>query len=79
MNEHCQSCGMPISGEDGKDFRGSFCLYCTDESGSLYPRDVVQQGVAEWLKSFGPDDPSIDYVARAGHYLDAMPAWAQSA
>ncbi|MBN1998705.1 hypothetical protein JW935_14190 [candidate division KSB1 bacterium] len=77
MNSHCLSCGMPISGEDGKDRRGDYCLYCTDESGNLYPRQVVQKGVAEWLKQFGPQDPAIDYMQRADLYLSAMPAWAQ--
>ncbi|MBN2007738.1 hypothetical protein JW960_00165 [candidate division KSB1 bacterium] len=75
MQNFCQSCGMPISEETkGHD---PFCKYCSDETGKLYPREMVQKGISEWLKQFTPHAESIDLMKRADHYLNAMPAWAQ--
>ena len=77
MNNYCNSCGMPLAGEDGKDFRGNFCIYCSDESGKLYPRDIVQKGIAEWLKQISGENSSVNYMKRAEYYMKAMPAWAE--
>ena len=77
MQKNCHSCGMPLMGEDGKDFRGNFCQYCTDESGNLYPKEVVQKGIADWLKQMTPDDNAADFMKRAESYLGSMPAWAK--
>jgi hypothetical protein len=76
MNKFCNSCGMPLSGEQGKYIRGPFCIYCSDENGKLYPREIVQKGIAEWLKQISPENASADYMKRAGYYMKAMPAWA---
>jgi hypothetical protein len=77
MEKYCNSCGMPISGQDGRDFRGSFCNYCSDENGNVYPRELVQKGIADWLKQMTPDNISTDFMKRAEYYLKAMPAWAE--
>ena len=77
MEKYCNSCGMPLSGEDGKDYRGDLCNYCSDEGGNLYPRELVQKGIAEWLKQWSPESASADFMERADHYLKAMPAWAE--
>lgn len=77
MNNFCNSCGMPLSGEDGTDFRGNFCLYCSDENGKLYSRELVQKGIAEWLKQISPENSKADFMKRAESYMQAMPAWAE--
>ncbi len=76
MNKYCISCGMPLSGENGKDYRDNYCIYCSDENGRLYPRELVRKGIAEWLKQLTPDDVSADYAKRAEYYMKAMPVWA---
>lgn len=72
----CQSCGMPIGGPNTAEARGRYCQHCADEQGQLHPREAVQQGVAMWLKSFSPESSEAEFMARADHYLSAMPAWA---
>lgn len=76
MNNYCNSCGMLLTGEDGKDFRGNLCLYCSDEDGKLYPRELVQKGIAEWLKQISSTGSSEDFMKKAEYYMKAMPAWA---
>ena len=71
MGKFCYSCGIPISDE----VSGNFCQNCTDETGSLKPREEVQQGLAGWLASFSPAEGSVDFMARAAKYMEAMPAW----
>jgi len=71
MPKHCQSCSMPIESE------GKYCDYCTDDAGNLKPRVEVQQGISYWLQSIAPEDTKADYLARAGHFMKAMPAWAE--
>ncbi len=77
MNSFCSSCGMPLAGENGKDYRGDFCLYCSDESGMLYPREIVQKSIADWLKEISDGNNSADFLKRAEYYMKAMPAWAE--
>jgi hypothetical protein len=67
---------MPLTGIDGKDYRGEHCLYCSDEGGNLYPAEVVQKGIAQWLRTISPEDDSADFMKRATYYMMAMPAWA---
>ncbi|MBN2042111.1 MAG: hypothetical protein JW864_18900 [Spirochaetes bacterium] len=76
MNNYCSSCGMALAGEEGKDFRGNFCIYCSDENGKLYPKELVQKGIAEWLRSISPESGSADFMKRAEYYMKAMPSWA---
>jgi hypothetical protein len=74
--KHCHSCGMPISGPGGVTARGNYCEYCSDENGNLKPREVVQAGIAQWLAGFSPNVTPEQCNVRAGHYMAAMPAWA---
>jgi len=53
-----------------------YCKYCTDERGNLKPREEIQRGIAEWLKSWQPDVNDEEAVIRAEHYMEAMPACA---
>jgi hypothetical protein len=76
MNGFCSSCGMPLKGENGKDFRGDFCLYCSDESGALYPAETVQRSIADWLREISCGEGSADFMERAKYYMKSMPAWA---
>ena len=77
FNSYCHSCGVPLEvpGFDGACVY--FCTYCTDRDGNLAPRDLVQKGVAEWLKTWQPDLDDARAMERAGHYLKSMPAWAE--
>lgn len=64
---------MPLAGIEGNR---NFCEYCADREGNLYPREVIQQGIAQWLHGFAPAGEEADYMKRAGYYMKAMPAWA---
>lgn len=73
----CQSCGIILDGNIAKEAKSGFCTWCVDEQGNLKPKEAVQAGVAEWLKSFAPADGKADFMKRAENYLNAMPAWAE--
>ncbi len=74
--QFCHSCAKPLMGEEGKDYRGNYCGFCSDENGDLYPRELVQKGLAEWLKQWAPQG-GPDFMERADNYLKAMPAWVE--
>ena len=48
-----------------------------DEEGNLKSTDEIQMGVAEWFKAWQPDLDHNKALARAAHYMKAMPAWAE--
>lgn len=76
----CYACGLPLMGEEGEKARGHFCQYCTDEGGQTLPQEKIQEGFARFLKSWVPEeDRGADFMARAHHYMQAMPAWADDA
>jgi len=77
MKNFCYSCGIPLTGEGEQQIRGNYCQYCADETGNLYPRELVQKGIADWLQQFTPQDQSADFMKRADYYMKAMPAWAE--
>ncbi len=77
MNKFCNSCGIPLDGKVAKEAAENFCNYCVDDKGDLKPRQVIQAGVADWLKSVAPTEKKGDFMKRADHYLKAMPAWAE--
>ena len=58
-------------------YNENYCKFCVDEGGNLYPREVVQKGVAEWLQMINPADTKGDFMKRADLYLQAMPEWAE--
>lgn len=55
-----------------------YCKHCTDPKGNLLPKDQVQRGIAQWLKSWQPRITDSEAMERAGHYMRAMPAWARN-
>ena len=76
MNRYCLSCGAPV---DVPEFKGPvdmYCKYCTDEKGNLHPREAVRFGIAKWLQTWQPGLDDERALERAGHYMQAMPAWA---
>jgi len=77
MNKFCHSCAAPLDMPDFKGPAENYCKYCTEESGELKSRDVIKQGIAEWMKSWqsGIDDNKA--LNRAEFYMKSMPAWAE--
>ncbi len=76
MMKFCYSCGAPL---DAPDFKGpveNFCKYCTDENGTLKPKEEIKSGIMQFLQSWQPDVSAQEAEKRAEHYMLAMPAWA---
>ncbi|MDP1995338.1 MAG: hypothetical protein Q8K40_08855 [Ignavibacteria bacterium] len=73
----CHSCGIILDGNIAKEVAPDLCGYCADEKGNLKPKEEVQKGVAEWLKSFAPKEGNPDFMKRAENYMNAMPVWAK--
>jgi hypothetical protein len=73
----CNSCGIILDGNIGKEAAPNYCQYCVDEKGNLKAKEEIQNGVAEWLKSFTPKEGNPDFMKRAENYMNAMPAWAK--
>ncbi|MFO8073827.1 MAG: hypothetical protein R6V85_18350 [Polyangia bacterium] len=77
-NEMCLFCGEPLAMPEMKGPAEDYCKHCTDESGKLKPHEEVVQGIAHWLQSWQPGIDQTTAVERAaGHYMKAMPAWAE--
>ncbi|MCK4486945.1 MAG: hypothetical protein KAU38_09310 [Desulfobacterales bacterium] len=77
MNKFCHSCAAPLEMPDFKGPAENYCKYCTDEKGNVKSREEVQRGIAEWLKGWQPSLDDEKALARAAHYMKAMPAWAK--
>lgn len=77
MSKHCQSCTMPLETLGGKGASDKYCTHCSDERGNLKPRAEVQQGIAHWLQSWQGEISHDVAMERAGHFMRAMPAWAE--
>jgi Putative zinc ribbon domain len=77
MSENCYSCGAPLAMPEFKGPAEDYCKHCSDEEGNLKSFEEVRMGTAFWLKSWQPDIDEQKAVERAGHYLKAMPAWAE--
>ncbi len=73
----CHSCGIILDGNIAQETAPNLCGYCVDEKGNLKPKETVQTGVAEWLKSFAPKEGNANFMKRAENYLNAMPAWSK--
>ncbi len=73
----CQSCGIILDGSIAKETAKGCCGYCVDEKGDLKQKEIIQTGIAEWLKSFADKKDGVDFMKRAESYMNAMPAWAQ--
>ena len=77
FNNYCHSCGVPLEVPGVYSNSEHYCAYCRDREGNLAPREQVQKGVAEWLKTWQPDLDDTRAMERANHYLRSMPAWAE--
>ena len=77
MEKFCHSCAAPLGIPDFKGSADNYCKYCSDEAGNLKLREEVQNGIAQWLKSWQPDLDDTKAMTRAADYMKAMPAWAQ--
>jgi hypothetical protein len=76
MNKFCYSCTAPLEMPDFKGPAENYCKHCTDENGTLKPRDEILKGIAHWFMSWQPDLDEEKALERAEHYMKAMPAWA---
>ena len=75
MAKHCHACAAPLVG----DYQGKsdvYCRQCCDDRGVLKARAEIQQGIAQWFKSWQPDLDDATALKRADLYLRSMPAWA---
>jgi len=73
---YCYSCSAPL---DNPEFAGpvaNYCKFCVDDNGAVKEKELIQAGIAEWLKSWGPTMDDETAFARAGEYMKAMPHWA---
>ncbi|MDM8522589.1 hypothetical protein QUF80_04385 [Desulfococcaceae bacterium HSG8] len=52
MDKLCYSCGVPLGIPGFKGPAEDYCKHCTDENGSLKPREEVRNGIAEWLRTW---------------------------
>ena len=77
MSQFCFSCSVPLDVPDFKGPAEDYCKYCTDESGKLKSKEVIQQGIAEWLKSWQPGLDDKKAQKRAEYFMKSMPAWAE--
>ncbi len=73
----CESCGMTMkdaSQHGGEDINNLFCLYCTDETGKLKPREKIREGmIGFYMKS---ENKSREEAERfTDEYMKKMPAW----
>ncbi|MEW6264416.1 MAG: zinc ribbon domain-containing protein [Thermodesulfobacteriota bacterium] len=73
----CYSCGAPLNAPGFKGVAENFCKYCTDDQGRVKSRPEVQAGIAQWLKMWQPNLDDAQAIVRAGHYMKAMPHWAE--
>ena len=76
MDKFCFSCAAPLGNPDFKGPAENYCKYCTDNDGNLKSRDEIKAGLAGWFKTWQPDLDHEKAIARAEHYMSAMPAWA---
>jgi hypothetical protein len=76
MNQFCHSCAAPLSNPDFKSSAENYCKYCADDKGQLKSRANVQASIAGWFKMWQPNLNDQKAMARAAHYMQAMPAWA---
>ncbi len=78
MQKFCHSCGAPLDMPDFKGPADDYCINCTDEQGKLKSADEIKFGLAEWFKMWQPELKQDQALQRAGHYMKAMPAWAEA-
>ena len=74
--KYCQSCVIPLTPETS-GVSSEYCNNCTDLTGNLKSKEMIKEGLAQFLMMV---DPCISHSVaekRAEHYMNAMPAWAE--
>ncbi len=77
MDTFCHSCAAPLAMPNFKGPSENHCKYCTDDKGNLKSRSDVEKSIVDWFKTWQPDLNDGKALARARHYMNAMPAWAK--
>ena len=77
MEKVCESCGMPMKkAEDfgGKNIENKYCVYCTDESGSLKPFDQKLKDMTSFImRTSDLNKEKAEQIAK--DTMGKMPAW----
>ncbi len=71
----CHSCLAPLDDEHNMGPSDIYCRYCSDENGSLLPRDKVLLIMTEWFMHWQMDLTESEARRRADLYMCSMPAW----
>ncbi len=75
--QFCFSCGAPLAMPEMKGTHENYCKFCKDEAGNTPAKEVIQGGIAEWFMSWQTEITKEQAFERAGHYMKAMPHWAE--
>ncbi len=75
MQKFCFSCGMPVGGKTAGPAE-NYCVYCTDDQGTLKARNEIRDGIGQWMQQWQGVDRETA-LKRAERYMAAMPAWAE--
>ena len=73
----CESCGMPM--RTAAEFGGGlednrYCVHCTDEQGTLLPKDVILNNMKNFaMRSMGVSEGEALKMAQEG--MAKNPAW----
>ncbi|MHA2423496.1 MAG: zinc ribbon domain-containing protein [Candidatus Thorarchaeota archaeon] len=74
---NCISCGMGMEKPEeygGGKIGNSSCVYCSNEDGSLKPRNVVRENMIKfWMSRENIDEPTA--TEKTDEYMAKMPAW----
>lgn len=77
MAKKCISCGMPMTKpeEFGGGKKGNpSCVYCSNEDGSLKPRNIVRENMVKfWMSRESLDRAKAEKFT--DDFMAKMPAW----
>ena len=77
MEKFCQACGMPLTKKEdfaGGDENSNFCLYCTNEDGSVKScEEIFEGGVQFFLGQIGGDRKMAEKITRKN--MNKQPYW----
>lgn len=72
----CHSCCMPLDKPESQSKNKDYCLYCTNEDGTLKEWDEILVGATSFIASW-QHIPLDEAKKRAIRMLSSMPAWAE--
>lgn len=72
----CLACTHPLEADEVKSEVEGYCKYCIDDEGNLKPYEAIKEGIAGWMMSWQPGVTPEVAAERAGHFMRALPAWA---